>query len=340
MDYQKYSTEDFLSDESFQAYALDLNEGDTSFWSNWLLENPHKAHEVKEAKDLLTSFTISTLEVEEHKFDQDFARIRNSIGLVKTGHVIPMRRNFQLVMKIAASIALIFCIGYGGYFLALPDNNKEGLTLLEKSNPKGRKSTVMLPDGSKVKLNAESHLKYEEIGDKRTVYLRGEAFFEVAKDANRPFTVFSGEISTTALGTSFNVRAYPESQYIEVYLASGKVEVLQHENRNGTKLTLEPGQGANYNRGDKQLAYSQTGAETSLAWKDGTIIFDKSDFTEVKKALERWYGVEIEVIGTPDASWRINGTFSNESLENILSSLDFTAPLDYSISDNKVKIKF
>lgn len=340
MDYQKYSTEDFLSDESFQGYALDLHEEDTAFWSNWLLENPHKVQEVKEAKDLLTSFTISTLKVDDNKFDQDLARIQNSIGMVKTGHVAPLRKHFQLAMKIAASIALIFCIGYGGYFIAMQDQSLEGVTILEKSNPKGRKSTVMLPDGSKVKLNAESHLKYEEIGNKRTVHLRGEAFFEVARDVDRPFTVFSGEISTTALGTSFNVRAYPESQYIEVFLASGKVEVLQHANRNGTKLTLEPGQGANYNRGDNQLAYSQTGAETSLAWKEGTIIFDKSGFIEVKKVLERWYGVEIEVIGAPDSSWRINGTFQNESLENILNSLDFTAPLEYSISDNKVKIKF
>lgn len=339
MNYNSYTTEDFLNDETFQAYALRTSEEHTSFWINWLSENPNKSEEASEAQQIITSFSIQTLKVDQSIYNEDLRKLQDTID-TKKKFGMPARQK-QLFLKIAASIILVLGIGY---ILQITDAEKEqemgSLTLLEKSNPKGRKSTVMLPDGSKVKLNSESHLKYEEFDNKRIVKLTGEAFFEVAKNPSKPFTVYSKGISTTALGTSFNVRSYPEDLVTQVYLKSGEVEVVDFQNASNEKLLLSPGLGAEYNISEKSLTRKNFDSESVLAWNDNTIQFENAEFKQVQKVLERWYGVEMEVKGKPDSAWRISGAFKNESLENVLSSIDFTAPLEYTISNNKVKINF
>jgi len=340
MNYHHYQTDDFLNDESFQDYVLGNDSKNELFWEDWLLENPQKQKEAETAKLILTSFSIKRLETSAEKYDHDLSKLQKSLSASKKGKHLSMIRNFDLLWKVAASILIFLGLGYGVSHCTTIEHGTKDITVLEKSNPKGRKSTVMLPDGSRVKLNADSYFKYEEVGNKRNVYLNGEAFFEVAKDASRPFTVYTDMISTMALGTSFNVRAYPEDEVIQVYLATGKVEVREFNNKGGSKLILEPGNGAGFHKTDGKLSLENFNPENALAWKEGVIIFNKSDIHEVKKSLERWYGVHIEVHGSPDPSWSINGAFENESLENVLKSIHFTTPINYSISKNKVKINF
>lgn len=339
MNYRSYRVEDFLNDESFQAYALETSDEDTCFWIEWLSENPKKKEDANKAKEIITSFSIQTLQVDKSIFNKDLQKLQDSLS--KKSSIGFLGRHKQLILKIAASIILIMGIGYGFQLIDVEkEQEMHSVTLLEKSNPKGRKSTMMLPDGSTVKLNAESHLKYEESDNRRNVYLVGEAFFEVAQDAAKPFTVFCKEISTTALGTSFNVKSYPEDLITQVYLKTGSVEVRELEDNQKEKLILEPGDGAEYRAANNMLVLTKMEPEMVLAWNDNTIKFESADFNHVRNKLERWFGVEIEVIGNPDSAWRISGAFKNESLENILTSIDFTAPLEYKISNNKVKIKF
>lgn len=340
MSYQDYNTDDFLNDESFQAYVFGTDHKSELFWKGWLVENRPNLKEAEAAKNILLIFSIKRLEIDPQKYNQDFIRLQKSITEKKIGTHIFLGKNFDLIWKVAASILIVLGLGYGISNFSSNELNQKEITILEKSNPKGRKSMVMLPDGSRVKLNADSYFKYEEIGVNRNVYLKGEAFFEVSKDADRPFTVYSDDISTRALGTSFNVRAYPEDSVTHVYLATGQVEVKTNKKDRCTKLILEPGNGACFYKNEQRLSLEDFDIETTLAWKEGVIIFEKSDFMEVKKSLERWYGVDIEVVGAPDSSWRINGSFKNESLENILNSIDFTTPIDYSITNKKVKIIF
>ncbi|MFY0654222.1 MAG: DUF4974 domain-containing protein [Cyclobacteriaceae bacterium] len=341
MKYEEFSTEDFINDESFQSFARGLKEEDERFWINWLKQNPNKQIEFDEARELLAAFSIKELKVQESTFHQDLDRLQSTMNGAK-GVKLSIQKSLSWTIKIAASIILVLGIAY---FLqdnsAIEDNNAiVELTLLEKSTPKGQKTTFMLPDGSKVKLNSDSYIKYEEVKERRNVYLAGEAFFEVTKDADRPFTVFSGNVQTTALGTSFNVRAYPDDQVTKVYLATGKVKVSEFNKEEGETLMLEPGDAAGYDKDLGKLAYRSFSAENSLSWSEGTIIFDNAEFHEVKKVLERWYGVNIHVNRNPDSGWRINGSFKNESLENILNSIHFTTPFQYSLSEKNVKIKF
>ncbi len=340
MNREHYNTEDFLNDESFQAYALKLDKKEESYWQKWLEQHPEKVADAQKAIQILTSFTVSALKVDEQKFEQDFKRIRNTIGDEGRPEAKMLRMFYSFGLKVAASITLAILLGVAGYYYSVQEAEIESVTVMEKSNPKGRKSRVMLPDGSVVRLNAQSHIRYEEEEGLRNVYLTGEAFFEVAEDKTRPFTVYSAEISTTALGTSFNVKAYPSESKIEVFLASGKVEIKEHARKDPSKLVLSPGEGIDYDRNARELTYAKEGSNKPLAWTEGIIVFDKADFAQVKVALERWYGVDIEVKGKPDPAWRINGSFENESLVNILNSMAFTTPLDYSIEGNKLIIRF
>ncbi|MEQ6119366.1 FecR domain-containing protein [Reichenbachiella sp. MALMAid0571] len=340
MNYQDYNVDDFINDESFQSYVFDIDPKNELFWKDWLLKNPQKQKEAEIARNILLSFSIKGLDIDVEKYNHDLSRLQKAISDKKESKHISIVKNLDFFWKVAASILLFLGLGYGMSYFSSQEYGKKEITVLEKSNPKGRKSKVMLPDGSRVKLNADSYFKYEEVDNKRNVYLRGEAFFEVSRDASRPFTVYTENISTMALGTSFNVRAYPEDMVTQVYLSTGKVEVKTLGNDKCTKLTLEPGSRAGFHKDDQSLSFEDFNPENALAWKHGTIVFEKSDFQEVKRLLERWYGVDIEVNGNPEPSWRINGAFEKESLDNVLSSIHFTTPLDYSISKDKVKINF
>lgn len=340
MNYSEYTIEDFLNDESFQNYALNADEQDSSFWSDWLTKNPEKREEVEEAIKTLKSFSIRTLPVDPEKYNQDLKRIQDTLGHSNASDTVPIRNKYRGALKIAAAVALILAVSViARNYVVTPTETLETV-YFEKSNPRGIKSTVMLPDGSTVKLNSESNLRYEEDYERgeRKVYLRGEAFFEVAENREKPFTVYSGNISTTALGTSFNVRAYPEDELIEVYLVTGKVEVKNVNDQ--TNLTLLPEEGARFDARNNLLSPFETDFNHVLAWRFGTLVFKKADFPEVLKRLERWYNVEFVVNGSPQSSWSLTGEFQNESLENVLRGIGHTTHYDFAISNNKVTINF
>ena len=189
-----------------------------------------------------------------------------------------------------------------------------------KSNPDGRKTTFELPDGTRVNLNAASELKYvDDIeNSKRIVYLTGEAFFDVAKDKTKPFMVITKGISTTALGTSFNIKAYSDYPLVKVLLMTGKVGV-EYLSAKASGLILNPGMGAEYDSENGKLIAKDFNFEKELGWKQGIIILDNVGFPEVINQLERWYGVNIQIQNKQKAGqWNYSGRFQNESLENVL----------------------
>ncbi|MDN5217102.1 DUF4974 domain-containing protein [Fulvivirgaceae bacterium BMA12] len=340
MRYNEYTTGDFLNDESFQNYVLKTDNSDTAFWSDWIRQNPEKKEEVEEAAKILASFSIKTLPVDLEKYNQDLQRIKNTLDFSQTAQTTTAKRRSFGMWRVAAAIALVLAVGIFAYrYVVVPTEPLETI-YFEKSNPRGVKSTVMLPDGSKVKLNSQSNLQYEEDYEKgeRKVYLRGEAFFEVVENPSKPFTVYAGNISTTALGTSFNVKAYPEDEIIEVYLVTGKVEVKNVADQ--TNLTLLPDEGARFDMKNNIFSPFENDIDQILAWRSGTLVFKKADFPEVLKRLERWYNVEFVLNGAPQDSWSLTGEFQNESLENVLRGIGHTTHYDFKITGNKVIINF
>jgi transmembrane sensor len=249
-------------------------------------------------------------------------------------------------MKAAAVIALLVCAGMLFWFTNGASNTTEQVastTYVEKSNPRGQKSTVFLKDGSKVILNSSSSIKYRSnFGqDNRDIELVGEAFFEVTKNEQLPFNVVSGNLTTTALGTSFNIKAYPTQQYIQVSLVSGRTKTLL----NGTsqKEFLESGQSIEYDIRDGEMNKLSFDSREVLSWKEGVLYFENKKFEEVVTILEEWYDVKINInYGNQDISKYddVNGEFKNESLENVLKVMSHARDFDYKIGSKTVNIQF
>ena len=147
---------------------------------------------------------------------------------------------------------------------------------------------LRLSDGSMVYLNADSRLKYPEAfsGTERKVYLEGEAYFEVAKDAARPFTVVARGVEVEVLGTHFNVNAYPEKNGVVTTLAEGKVRVAE----GGHEAVLIPGEQAVASAG--ALGVREVDVREYISWKDGLFVFRQMPLEQIMEQVYRWYGVK------------------------------------------------
>jgi transmembrane sensor len=210
-----------------------------------------------------------------------------------------------------------------------------------KTTPKGRKSKVVLPDGSVVHMNSESQIAYpENFKENRTITLTGEAFFEVAEDPLHPFEVTSGSITTVALGTSFNIKAYPNSEAIQVSLATGKVHIRELQSQR--EVVMDPGHAVNYYGSGADLLVEPVKIANVLLWKEGVLSFEKTAFSDVIETIERWYGVEVAIFGTETIPHdKCSGTFEpNEYLSNVLNALGYSMNFTYTINGKKVTITF
>lgn len=250
----------------------------------------------------------------------------------------PGSTNQFYFLRVAAIIVLAFGLSFLVQKIMSAEQRPE-ISYLEKEAPKGRQQAVMLPDGTKITLNADSRLSYpvEFSGNKREVKLEGEAFFEVARDEKRPFTIVSGDVLTTVLGTSFNVKAYQGEQEISVSVAHGKVKVSRFDMTNQAYY-LSPGKEAVYQPDKKSFTVQEFEAKETLAWKEGILYFKDATFEEVKKRLERWYGVDIQVVGKAAQEWQYSGIFERQSLDNVLLSIGYVKHFTYEKNGNQVKI--
>ena len=200
-----------------------------------------------------------------------------------------------------------------------------------------------MPDGTQVNLNYESQLKFPKVfeGEIRKVELIGEAFFEVVKNDTLPFIVQTGDVETEVLGTSFNIRSYGSGQHAEVSLVTGKVKInYLNDPINKESTHLSPGEQLSYNRNSGQAIKSTFDLEEVIAWKEGIILFKDAGFEEFIDQLERWYGVDFQIYGTPSKKWKVNGRYENEKLDDILTGLNFVYGLEYKIQGKNVVLKF
>lgn len=245
--------------------------------------------------------------------------------------------------RVAAAV-IGFAILFGGAFKGFQyfQEQSEIKHLLTLTVPVGQTKELTLADGSKVTLASGSIFKYPQTfkRNERRVYLsEGRAFFEVAHDTAKPFTVQSGELATTALGTSFIVQNYSRYRFEKVSLYTGKVKV---EDGTVQHVTLHPGNAYTYNEKDK-TGHRTDFTVTNDPMNAGMLVYEQTPLTEVIYSLSSYYGAQIS-INTKQLVKGINfsGKFSNEgTLEEALNSLAFvykfnfkqTSAHDYMITD-------
>lgn len=225
------------------------------------------------------------------------------------------------------------------------DNNQEEVTpelsYIEKTNPNGQKSNIHLSDGTVIIMNSGSWIKYPAVfaKDKRVIELEGEAFFTVASDQKRPFTVLSGTLSTTALGTAFNIKAFPEEESMKISLAEGKVVVNRIDQPTEQSYFLNPGESIEYNKQNRNIRKIKLLSQSDFDWKEGVITFKRASFEEIIHTLERWYGVKFVVQRKKVIKKGFTGSFKKKSLDEVLKGISFSSNFQYEIKDKTVVIK-
>lgn len=193
--------------------------------------------------------------------------------------------------------------------------------------PKGGEYEVNLPDGTKIWLNAASSLSFPSHFAKageRTVQLKGEGYFEVAKNAKQPFVVVTDRQKVEVLGTHFNVNSYSDEPGTKTTLLEGSVALTplaQLVEKGTVPAILKPGQQAVFNGNQFQIV--QVHAEDAVAWKNGVFLFKEADFKTVMRTIARWYDVEVEYDGKLPQKEFTGEIHRNLKLSSLLDILSF-----------------
>jgi len=219
----------------------------------------------------------------------------------------------------------------------------------------GKKTMLVLEDGTQVWLNAGSRLLYPKAftGKTREVQLEGEAFFDVAENARQPFFVHTGKITVRVLGTRFDVKAYKGDEKISATLISGKIQVIMNDDPE-KKILLSPHEKLTVVNGEVKggaivenaLRYQvqllpqadrpETVAET--AWMDNKMVFTNETFEDVAIQLERRYAVHVEFGDEALKHEHVSGVFEKETLQQALDILKMTTKFNYQIDSNMVRL--
>lgn len=188
--------------------------------------------------------------------------------------------------------------------------------------PRGGQYQLVLPDGSKVWLNAASQLTYKigKTSPERLVELQGEAYFEVAKDAHRPFKVRSRGQVVEVLGTHFNVSSYDDDPNVKTTLAEGSVKIAGTGGHGD--VTLEPGQQATLD-GKNRISVARVDVSDAIAWKNGKFNFNQTDIHAVARQLSRWYNVEVVFKGKTAGVQLSGEVHRNTNASKVLEILSF-----------------
>ncbi len=283
-----------------------------------------------------------------------------------------IRLRLSTLFRIAAAIVVLIALGTSGLLIFKKNQSySQSASFVETSAPKGSRSLITLSDGTTVWLNADTKFRYPlDYGtSNRNVYLEGEAYFKVSENRNLPFRVNTSDITVTALGTAFNVKAYKEEGTIETTLEEGRVRIDAVNAAGGAgrlkPVVLKPNQNAVFQKQAGELVIrtpnekpdkaDESSAVEALkvkpivvrdvsdtrpftSWKDQRWIFKNEKLGSLVPKLERRYAVNIVFVDKALEDYAFNGTLLEESLEQVLAAIRLTAPIRYEINAKEVRL--
>lgn len=318
----------------------------------WFQDNKLAPPQEQDLRALWQEAGAEETEVDDtHEPDRIFSRIKAQIEepqqqQQEASGTIRFRQPQQPAFwfKAAAAVLLPLCLIWAiAQYLSQP--TAAPAVYVSVTAAPGVKKKINFPDGSVISLNSGSKVSFLRgfASDKREIVLRGEAFFEVAKDSLRPFIVHTGNISTQALGTSFNINYSPYDTAITVALATGVVKIDKLDKDRKRQITrLAPGQQLSYNKVTQQHAVVSFDRDEVLGWKQGVLSFKQANMKQTIKKLENWYGVDIEVdtSGMPDEAWNYTGEYDSEALDKVLEGIGFVKGFSFDRTGKEVRIVF
>lgn len=298
-------------------------------------------------------------------FDEVYTNI---VSKLKTKHVIIRKHSLSKIIIYVSSAAAILAGVFllGKVFPFSPSENKvlSQPAYTEINSPYGSKAEIKLPDGTSVILNAGSSLKYRNDFNisNRDLILKGEAYFKVAKNTEIPMIVSAGSINVIAVGTEFNIKAYPDENTIETTLINGKVEILNSSSDGREKeelIDLNPNQKAIFYKDADRYMLAKTDEEVvkpdnikthfenvlispkadvekTVAWTKGKLIFRGESLGNLSIDLQRKYDVKLVFVDENLKKYRFTGVLMDETLEQVLNVIKLTASINYSLEGKTV----
>jgi transmembrane sensor len=344
--FEEYGTEDFIQDASFRKYCFQLDAESHKFWENWILNHPEKQLEIQKAREFLLLVNLKPEFLPKEEYAEELSKIKKAMRQTPTFKILPNWPLLAAIGKIAASIGILLAVSWYVYtyrteWLSTPQVAENKQAFMEKNAPFGQKTSFSLTDGTTIKLNSGSKIWIAPdygVAD-RKVILEGEAFFEVTKDPSKPFSIQAGGVTTTVLGTSFNVNAYASNAHTKVAVLTGSVQVEKNtQEGEKEKLVLQPSEMAILEHHNNHFSKEKYNADQELGWKDGLLYFQETEFKEVIQILNKWYGVTINITNPKLNKSLYTGKFKNQSLENVLTGMSYALDFEFNIQDDQVII--
>lgn len=256
-------------------------------------------------------------------------------------HKFPLAAVFVLLIGVLFSIAFIISQSESNDRVGSLSKAIATHQSISKATPKGRMFRMNLEDGSFVHLNAVSSITYPEHfeSSERNVEVKGEAFFNIKRDEQRPFLIDVKDYQVEVLGTSFDVQAYEDENDFSVTVASGSVRVNLDKSGDNT-VVLEKNQKLTYNPKTNLTEITEVDVESELSWRQGILHFDSTPMTKVELMLERWYGIDLVIADADIYKKTLTGTHHNENIKSVIEALTYATGTNYKIKGNSIIIKY
>lgn len=256
--------------------------------------------------------------------------------ILSTGESVMIEENTKEIKEKDGSLIRIDSLKGVEYSAEVKSSPKEIYNTLKI--PRGREFDILLADGTRVWLNADSELKYpvQFIGGKRQVYLKGEAYFDVTPDKEKAFVVNSYNQEVRVYGTEFCINAYNQNE-IKTVLVEGSVGVK--ENSKGFVTKLKPGELASPNKLTGQIEVKKVNIRPYVAWKDGDFVFENESLESIMLRLERWYNVKVFFMNDACKKFRFTGDMKRYSeVKDLLYFMEETSNVKFEIKKNAIVV--
>lgn len=343
--YTQYSIEDFIQDPHFRQWVLDATLETTNFWEQYRAENPTQKENIDVARAMVMGITIKDIPVDAERMHRNINNILSATKVETVTPMVPLSR--KIWFSAAAVVALLVVAGL--WWAKVVNTERQVKPEQEVVASANVVTPIVLPDGSRVTLEKNSRLTYDKDfkGDVRTVYLEGEAFFEVVKNPNKPFVVYANNLVTKVLGTSFRIKAFPKEN-VTVNVVTGRVSVFAHKKETNKQkdpetdgLILTPNQKVVFTEEDDKLKRSLIEAPVVIIPQEALeqMVFEEAPVTTILKAVQEAYGVEIVYDEDNMQKCALTVRLRNETLFDKLTVICKSIGATYKVVDAQVIIE-
>ncbi len=301
--------------------AQESNAEERAMAESWIQASDENKKEFESIQHLWLA-SNTAIQQPEINLEAEWKRMENTLGFAKNKQI-----SLQTILRVAAAILIISSLAAIGL--------KQSMMVKEKSGA-SQLSSLVLPDGSTISLNANTKISYSKNFGKtaREIKLEGEAYFEVAHDKSKPFIVIARDSRIEVLGTQFNVKAYKNQSEIKLSVTEGTVKFSDRKQQAKTAI-LKAGESATYIKANQEISLVSAVIKNDIAWKSRQLYFEHTPLHEVASVLENTYQVKIEVSESVK-NCSISVSFDNSDLASVLSVLKSTLALSVRVDNDKI----